>query len=170
MYTLVPDKSFGQLLDISPKNFILIKTFDSHFLYIKVWFTDQNYKPLEIEDKILDQILVKCYGFLSFAEYMGKNISKNINCKYGQKLLDHDKQSATDAIKTTSKKVIQKAAEATGDLIGIRMLIELRKSQEVQRRIMQKKLQMNMIKEYLKKDIYISPEEGLKVIDDLRLT
>ena len=73
-------------------------------------------------------------------------------------------------LKLLQKKVIQKAAEATGDLIGIRMLIELRKSQEVQRRIMQKKLQMNMIKEYLKKDIYIFPEEGLKVIDDLRLT
>ena len=112
MYTLVPDKSFGQLLDISPKNFILIKTFDSHFSYIKVWFTDQNYKPLEIEDKILDQILVKCYGFLSFAEYMGKNISKNINCKYGQKLLDHDKQSATDAIKTTSKKSNSKSSRS----------------------------------------------------------
>ena len=35
-----------------------------------------------------------------------------------QKLLDHAKQSATDAFKTTSKRVVQKAAEATGDLIG----------------------------------------------------
>ena len=51
-YTFVPNKSFGQLLDISPKNFIFLKTFDSEFSYIEVWFTDQNSKPLEIEDKI----------------------------------------------------------------------------------------------------------------------
>ena len=38
--------------------------------------------------------------------------------KYSQKLLDHPKQSATDALKTTSKRVIQKTAEATGDLIS----------------------------------------------------
>ena len=27
LYTFVPNKSFGQLLDISPKNFILLKNF-----------------------------------------------------------------------------------------------------------------------------------------------
>ena len=52
LYTFVPNKSFGQLLDISPENFIFLKTFDSDFLYIEVWFTDQNSNPLEIEDKI----------------------------------------------------------------------------------------------------------------------
>ena len=51
LYTFVPNKSFGQLLDISPKKFIFLKTFDSEFLYIEVWFTDQNSNPLEIEDK-----------------------------------------------------------------------------------------------------------------------
>ena len=52
LYTFAPNKSFSQLLDISPKNFIFLKTFNSAFLYIEVWFTDQNSKPLEIEDKI----------------------------------------------------------------------------------------------------------------------
>ena len=52
LYTFVPNKSFGQLLDISPENFIFLKTFDSEFSYIEVWFTDQNSNPLEIEDKI----------------------------------------------------------------------------------------------------------------------
>ena len=51
-YAFVPNSSFGQLLDISPETFIFLKTFDSEFLYIEVWFTDQNYNPLEIEDKI----------------------------------------------------------------------------------------------------------------------
>ena len=45
---------------------------------------------------------------------MGKNLSN----KRGQKLLDSAKKSTTDAIKTASKRAIQKTAEATGDLIG----------------------------------------------------
>ena len=52
LYTFVPNKSFGQLLDISPKNFIFLKSSNSVFLNIKAWFTDQNFKPLEIEDKV----------------------------------------------------------------------------------------------------------------------
>ena len=49
---------------------------------------------------------------------IGKNISKNVSGKYSQKLLDHGKQSATDALKTSSKRVIQKTAAAAGDLLG----------------------------------------------------
>ena len=52
LYTFVPNKSFGELLDISPKNVMFLKTFDSEFSYIKVWLTDQYSNPLEIEDKI----------------------------------------------------------------------------------------------------------------------
>ena len=52
LYTFIPNKSFDQLLDIPPKNFIFLKTFNSEFSYIEVWFTEQNAKPFEIEDKI----------------------------------------------------------------------------------------------------------------------
>ena len=52
LHTFLPNKSFGQLLDISPKDIIVLKTFDSEFSYIEVWFTDQNSRPLKIEDKI----------------------------------------------------------------------------------------------------------------------
>ena len=52
LYTFVPNNSFGQLLDISPKNFLFLKTFNSEFSYTELWFTDQNSKPLEVEDKI----------------------------------------------------------------------------------------------------------------------
>ena len=57
-----------------------------------------------------DRIYVKGYGFLSFA--------KNMSNKYGQKLFDTAKKSTTDAIKTASKRAIQKTAEATSYLIG----------------------------------------------------
>ena len=52
LYTFGPNRSFGQLLDILSKNFIFLKTFNSGFSYIEEWFTDQNSKPIEIEDKI----------------------------------------------------------------------------------------------------------------------
>ena len=67
-----------------------------------------------------DKISVNNDRFSSFAKNMAKNIGKNISktlCgKYSQNLLDHVEQSAWDALKTSSKIVIQKAAEATGDL------------------------------------------------------
>ena len=52
LYTFATNKSFGQLLDISPEKFLFLETFDSEFLYIEVWFTDQNSDPIEKEDKI----------------------------------------------------------------------------------------------------------------------
>ena len=56
LYTCVPNKLFGQLLDISPENFIFWKTSYSEFFHIEVWFqiesTDKNSNPLEIENKI----------------------------------------------------------------------------------------------------------------------
>ena len=61
-----------------------------------------------------DRVHVKGYGFLSFAKNMGKSVSS----KYGQKLLENAKKSTTEAIKTASKKAIQKTAVATGDLIA----------------------------------------------------
>ena len=45
-------------------------------------------------------------------------MGKSLSIKYGQKLLDSAKTSTTDAIKTDSKRAIQKTAEATGDVIG----------------------------------------------------
>ena len=56
-----------------------------------------------------DRIYVKEYGFMSFA--------KSMSNKYGKKLVDTAKKSATNAIKTASKRAIQKTAEATGDLV-----------------------------------------------------
>ena len=53
---------------------------------------------------------VKGYGFLSFA--------KNVGNKYGKKLMDTASKTEMDAAKIASKRVVQKTAEATADLIG----------------------------------------------------
>ena len=67
-----------------------------------------------------DRIIVKGCGFLSFSKNtgnnIGKNISKNLSRKCSQKLLDHAKKSATNTLKTTSKK-IYKRPKATSDLL-----------------------------------------------------
>ena len=59
LYTFVPNKTFSNLLEISTANHILLKTFKSEYDEIRVWFTDQNSKPLEIEDGINLTILIK---------------------------------------------------------------------------------------------------------------
>ena len=62
LYTSTPDQYFGSLLQISPPNHIFLKTFNSEFQEIKVWFTDQNSKPSEAEDKINLTLIVKSYA------------------------------------------------------------------------------------------------------------
>ena len=59
LYTFVPNKPFGSLLEISPTDFIPIKTFNSEFQSIEVWFTDQNSLTLEIEDRINLTLVIK---------------------------------------------------------------------------------------------------------------
>ena len=51
-------------------------------------------------------------------EKVWMDIAKNSSGKYSQKIIADAQQSATDALKTTSQRVIQKTAEATGDMIG----------------------------------------------------
>ena len=58
-----------------------------------------------------DQILVKAYIFLSFDKNISNDIGKDISGKNNQKFLDHPKQSTTDVIKITSKRVFQKMAK-----------------------------------------------------------
>ena len=113
---------------------------------------------------------VKGYGFLSFAKNNGKSISENISkClsgKYSQKLLDHAKQSATDAIKIASKRVNRKIADATGDSIRNKIA---NKIMQVSKKLLQNNSDIvtNEHKKEIPKERYISPEERQKTIDEL---
>ena len=59
LYIFVPNKPFGSLLETSTPNHIFLKTVNSEFQEIKVWFTDQTSKPLEVEDKINLTMIIK---------------------------------------------------------------------------------------------------------------
>ena len=122
-----------------------------------------------------DRIFVKGYGFLSFAKNMGKhigkNISKNLSSKYSpgmlaarQKIVDPTKQSTTDALKTDSKRVIQKTAEATGDLTGNKIADKITRVSKTS-----PKNNSETNEEEILRERYISPELRQKIIDDLRL-
>ena len=59
LYTFVPNKTFGSLLEISPTNQGFLKTSNSEFQEVKIWFTDQTSKPLELEDKINITLIIE---------------------------------------------------------------------------------------------------------------
>ena len=59
LHTFVPKKPFGSLLKISPPNHIFLKTFNSKFQEIKVWFTDQTSKLLEVDNRINLTMIIK---------------------------------------------------------------------------------------------------------------
>ena len=52
LFTFVPSKQFGQLINISPHSLIMLSTTNTEFLSIEVWFTDEYSEPLEIEDNV----------------------------------------------------------------------------------------------------------------------
>ena len=93
-----------------------------------------------------DRIFVKGYGFLSYAKNMNKNIdkniSKNLSDKYSQKCLDHAKQLLQIHLKLTQIKQSKKQQKQLVIWLAIKLLPKLRKSQEVQYRIVQRQLQM----------------------------
>ena len=85
-----------------------------------------------------------------------------------QKRLDHDKKSATDALKTYSKQVIQKTAEATGDLIGNQIAERITKVSKNSQQHNPETVTNEHDKE-IPKEKYVSPEERQEIIDELRL-
>ena len=52
LFTFVPNKQLGQLINIAPHSLTIISTTNTEFSSIEVWFTDQNSKPLEIENNV----------------------------------------------------------------------------------------------------------------------
>ena len=59
LFTFVPNKAFGSLLVILPKIHVFLRTFNFECQEIKIWFTDQTSKPLEVEAKINITLIIK---------------------------------------------------------------------------------------------------------------
>ena len=59
IYTYVWNKPFGQLLEVSATNLIVLSSFNSEFQAIEVWLTDENSQPLEIKDRMNLTLIIK---------------------------------------------------------------------------------------------------------------
>ena len=94
---------------------------------------------------------VKRYGFLSFVKKCGN--------KYGKKLMNIATKTGMDTVKIASKRVVQKTAGATGDLIGNKIADKITSVGKPKEKKKTKEIE----------EIYISPEKIQQIIDDLRL-
>ena len=94
---------------------------------------------------------VKGYGFLSFG--------RKFNDEYGKKLIDTASKTGIDDPKSASKRVVQKTAEATGDLIGNKIADIFASIGKPKEKETKKKTE----------EIYIPPEKRQQIIHDLRL-
>ena len=94
---------------------------------------------------------VKGYGFLSFARKSGN--------RYGKKLMDTATETGIDAAEAASKRIVQKTAAATGDLIGSKIAYEITSIGKPKEKEKTKEIE----------EIYIPPEKRQQIIDDLRL-
>ena len=73
--------------------------------------------------------------------------------------LNHQKQSTTDTLKTTSERVIKKKQKQMVILLIIGLLIKLPKSQKIRNRIIQKQLQIMTITKYLKNELHLQKRD-----------
>ena len=100
---------------------------------------------------------MKGYGFLSFAENVGKNVSN----EFGEKRLDSAQKYTTDAIKTASKRATQKTADPTGDLIGNRIADEITGVSKSSKQLHSNELHLKTDENEtdIPRERYISPEK-----------
>ena len=64
LFTFVPNKKYGQLITVSPETLIMLKTVNTEFSFIEIWFTDQDNRPLEIEDSVNISLIVGISNFM----------------------------------------------------------------------------------------------------------
>ena len=173
LYTFVRNKTLSSLLQISPTNHVFLKTFISEFQEVKIWFTDQTSKPLELEDKIKynfnnitfikmrysmeprERRYEKGYGFMSFASLL------HFSDKYSKFLMDKGIDVSKTFAKTVGKKILKETAKATGDLIGNKIANKITAKPS--------KKSHDEVNNEIPKERYISPKERQKIIDELKL-
>ena len=102
----------------------------------------------------------------NISKNIGKSISKKLSGKYSQKLLDHAKKSATDALRISSKRIIQKTAEATSHLGGNKIANKITKVSKTSQQNNSETVTNEHEKE-IGKERCISPEERQEIIDVL---
>ena len=63
LFTFVPNKKYGQLITVSPHSLIMLKTANTEFSFIEIWFADQNNRPSEIEGSVNISLIISIGNF-----------------------------------------------------------------------------------------------------------
>ena len=119
LFTFVPAKKFRQLINISPHSLTTLKRTNTEFSSIEARITDQNSKPIEIEDNVdldtnnwVDIIKIRYSTEPKYRKYVESHrfLSFARKCwdKYGKELIDTATKTGIDAAKTASERVVQK--------------------------------------------------------------
>ena len=74
LYTFTPNKSYAYLLNVKPSNLVFLKTYNTEFDEIIITFTDENGRPLEIEDKVNLKLFIKNRNATIFYRTKNKKI------------------------------------------------------------------------------------------------
>ena len=64
LFTFVPNKKYGQLITVSPNSLIMLKAINTEFSFVEIWFTDQDNRPLEIEDSVNISLIIGIGNFM----------------------------------------------------------------------------------------------------------
>ena len=64
LFTFVPNKKYGQFITVSPETLIMLKNVNTEFSFIEISFTDQDNKPLEIEDSVNISLIIGIGNFM----------------------------------------------------------------------------------------------------------
>ena len=64
LFTFAPNKKYGQLITVSPETLIMLKTVNTEFLFIEIWFTDQDNRPLEFGDSVNISLIIGIGNFV----------------------------------------------------------------------------------------------------------
>ena len=100
---------------------------------------------------------------------IGKNMSKNLNSKYGQKPLDHAKKNQLQMSNLPQNEQFKKQWKQMVIWLVKKLLIEFKKFPTIHNRIIQKQLQMKMIKKYLKNDIYLQKKDRILLMTKINI-
>ena len=58
LFTFVPTKQYGQIINISPHSLVFLKTMNTDFSETEIWFANQNNNALEIEDNVNISLII----------------------------------------------------------------------------------------------------------------
>ena len=64
LFTFVLNEKYGELITVSPNSLIMLKTINTEFPFLEIWFTDQDNRPLEIENSVNISLIIGTGNFV----------------------------------------------------------------------------------------------------------